>query len=168
MISLDSARRIVEELRGEEIPLLYSELRLRDWSRMGVISRVKIKNGSALYPEIVTTEILTAFRLKEKYKLSEIAEARKCLELEGGQAHQITEEELIRFINCSKLFNDKELVTKLNLSRIESLDKIKELIDDLLQEKKHLEVVGDYLKEFLKADKELRKLKENKRENFVS
>ena len=168
MISLDGARRLVEEIRGDEIPPIYTELRLRDWSRKGVISRVKIKNGSALYPEIVTTEILTALKLKDKYKITEIAEARKCLELEGGHPHQITEEELIRFVNCSKLFNDKKLVTKLSLSRIESLAKIKELIDDLLEEKKHLEVVGDYLKVFLESEKELKELRENKRENFVS
>jgi hypothetical protein len=106
---------------------------------------VKIKNGSVLYPEIVTAEILTALKLKDKYKIPEIAEARKCLD-----------------------FNDKKLVTKLSLSRIESLAKIKELIDDLLQEKKHLEVVGDYLKVFLESEKELKELRENKRENFVS
>jgi hypothetical protein len=168
MISLDGARRLVEEIRGDEIPPIYTELRLRDWSRKGVISRVKIKNGSALYPEIVIAEILTALKLKDKYKIPEIAEARKCLELEGSHPHQITEEELIRFVNCSKLFNDKKLVTKLSLSRIESLAKIKELIDDLLQEKKHLEVVGDYLKVFLESEKELKELRENKRENFVS
>lgn len=168
MISLDGARRLVEEVRGEEIPLVYTDLRLRDWSRMGVISRVKVKNGSALYPEIVTTEILTALKLKNKYKLSEIAEARKCLELEGSHPHQITEEELIRYVNCSKLFNDKKLVTMLSLKQIESLNKIKELIDDLVKEKKHLEVVGDYLREFLESDKELKKLKNNKKENFVS
>ena len=168
MISLDGARRLVEEIRGEDIPSIYTELKLRDWSRKGVISRMKVNNGSALYPEIVTTEILTALKLKDKYKIAEIAEARKCLELEGGHPHQITEEELIRFVNCSKLFNDKKLVTKLSLSRIESLAKIKELIDDLLQEKKHLEVVGDYLKLFLESEKELKELRENKRENFVS
>lgn len=168
MISLNSARKLAEEARGEEIPSVYTDLRLRDWSRKGVISRVKIKQGSALYPEIVTTEILTALRLKRKYKLSEIAEARKCLELEGGHPHQITEEELIRFVNCSKLFNDKKLVTKLSLNRIESIDKIKELIDDLVQEKNHLEVVGDYLREFLKAEKELKKIRESGKENYVS
>ncbi|WP_233493900.1 hypothetical protein [Halanaerobium sp. ST460_2HS_T2] len=162
------ARKLVEEARGEEMPLIYTDLRLRDWSREGVISRVKIKNGSALYPDIVTTEILTTLRLKRKYKLSEIAEARKCLELEGSHPHQITEEELIRFVNCSKLFNDKKLVTKLSLSRIESLDKIRELIDDLLQEKKHLEVVGDYLKEFLQAEKELKIIRARQNEEVVS
>ncbi|RCW52150.1 hypothetical protein [Halanaerobium kushneri] len=168
MISLTMARKLVEEARGEEMPLIYTDLRLRDWSREGVISRVKIKNGSALYPDIVTTEILTTLRLKRKYKLSEIAEARKCLELEGSHPHQITEEELIRFVNCSKLFNDKKLVTKLSLSRIESLDKIRELIDDLLQEKKHLEVVGDYLKEFLQAEKELKIIRARQNEEVVS
>ncbi len=168
MISLDSARKLVKEVRGEEFPLVYTDLTLRDWSRQGVISRVEIKDGSALYPDIVTTEILTALRLKRKYRLSEIAEARKCLELESGDPHQITEEEITRFINCSKLFNDKQLVTKLSLSRIDSLAKIKELINDLLEEKKHLEVVGDYLKEFLQAEKELKQLRKNNKLNYVS
>ena len=168
MISLSSARKLVEEVRGEEIPYIYTTLTLRDWSRKGVISRLKVKNGSALYPDIVTPEILTAFRLKEKYSLSEIAEARKCLELEGGQLNKITEEELIRFINCSKLFNDKKLVTKLAINRIESLDKIKELIDDLYNEKKHLEVVGDYLREFLEANNDLKSIEKRKEINLVS
>ena len=168
MISLSRARNFVEKVMGEEIPLAYTDMTLRDWSRKGVISRMRIKNGEALYPEIVTTEILTALKLKEKFSLSEIAEARKCLELESGQPNLITEEELVRFINCSKLFNDKKLVTKLTINKIESLDKIKELIDDLVQEKKHLEVVGNYLKEFLKAEKELKELKKNKKIKYVS
>ena len=57
MISLSSARKLVEEVRGEEIPYIYTTLTLRDWSRKGVISRLKVKNGSALYPDIVTPEI---------------------------------------------------------------------------------------------------------------
>ncbi|MFP4020801.1 MAG: hypothetical protein ACLFUK_04270 [Halanaerobium sp.] len=168
MISLNTAKNLVEEVRGEEIPLVYTELTLRDWAREGVISHMKVENGNALYPDIVATEILTAINLKEKYSLSKIAEARKCLELEGGNPNQITEEELMRFINCSKLFNDKKLVTKLAINHIESLDKIKELIDALIREKEHLEVVGDYLSEFLQAEKEIKNVKENRQSKFVS
>lgn len=168
MISLESARNLVEEVIGEEIPSVYTELTFREWAREGAISRMKVKNGKSFYPDIVTTEILTALRLKKNYSLSEIAEARECLELEGGQLNQITEEDLIRFINCKKLFKDKKLATKLTLKKIDSLAKIKGLIDDLLREKKHLEVVEDYLKEFLKADKELSRYKEKKEVNYVS
>ncbi len=168
MISLSSARHQVEEVIGEEIPFVYSDLTLRDWARKGVISRIKVENGNALYPDIVTTEILTALKLKEKYGLSEIAEARKCLELESGHPNQITEEEIIRFVNCKKLFSDKKLVTKLSLNNIESLDKIKELIDDLIQESKHLEVVGDYLKEFLNSEKELKNMQAKKQNAYIS
>src|SRR6056297_1740479 len=168
MISLSSARHLVEEVIEEEIPLVYTDLTLRDWAREGVISRIKVENGNALYPDIVTTEILTALKLKGKYKLSEIAEARRCLELEGGHPDQITEEEIIRYINCKKLLNDKKLVTKLSLDNIESLTKIKELIDDLIEESKHLEVVGDYLKEFLNSEKELKKMKDKKHKAFIS
>lgn len=168
MISLNSARNLVEKVRGEEIPLVYTDMTLRDWAREGVISHMKVENGNALYPDIVTTEILTAINLKEKYSLVKIAEARKCLEFDGGELNQINEEELMRFINFSKLFNDKKLVTKLAINQIESLDKIKELIDDLLREKEHLELVGDYLREFLEAEKEIRKVKGNKGRKFVS
>lgn len=168
MISLGSAVKLVEEVRGEELPLIYTDLTLRDWSREGIISRMKVEKGNALYPDIITTEILTTLKLKEDYSLDKIAEARKCLELEGGHTNQITEEELIRFINCSKLFVDKKLATKLTLDHIKSLDKIKELIDDLLKEKKHLEVVEAYLKEFLAAEKRIKKFKESKEREYVS
>ncbi|MFN2341293.1 MAG: hypothetical protein ABR547_08495 [Halanaerobium sp.] len=168
MISLNSAQKLVEEVRGEELPEVYTDLTLHDWIREGVISHMKVENGTALYPDIVATEILTALRLKENYSLEKIAEARKCLELEGGKLNQISEEEITRFINCSKLFNDKKLVTKLTIKRIDSLDKIKELVDDLFQEKKHLEVVEAYLREFLKAEKDLRKAEEDKNREYVS
>lgn len=168
MISLNSARKLVEEVRGEEMPLIYTNLTLHDWVREGVISHMKVDDGNALYPDIITTEILTAIRLKEKYSISEIAKARKCLELDGGHPDQISQEELIRFVNCSKIFNDKKLATKLSLKHIESLDTIKKLIDDLLKEKNHLEVVEDYLKEFLKAEKEIKKVKKRNEMRFVS
>lgn len=168
MISLSSARNLVEEVIGNEIPLVYTDLTLRDWARKGVISRIKVENGNALYPDIVTTEILTALKLKEKYKLSDIAEARKCLELEGGHPNQITEEEIVRFVNCRKLLNDKKLTTKLSIDKIESLDKIKELIDDLLQETKRLEVVGKYLKEFLNSERELKRVRDKKQNAYIS
>lgn len=168
MISLSSARKLVKEIRGEDMSLIYTDLILRDWAREGVISHIQIKDGRALYPDIITAEILTAIRLKDDYSLAEIAEARRCLELEGGNPNQITEAELIRFINCQKLLNDKKLVTKLSLKNIESLDKIRELVDDLLKESKHLEIVGDYLKEFLKAEKKLESIKENRKKAFIS
>ncbi|MGM0549383.1 MAG: hypothetical protein ACQER0_08985 [Bacillota bacterium] len=168
MISLSSARKLVEEVRGEELPYMYTNLTLHDWIREGVISRVQVENGNALYPDIIITEILTALKLKDKYSLSEIAQARRCLELEGGNFNEITKDELMRFVNCSKVFNDKKLATKLSLKHIESLDAIKELIDDLVKEKNHLEVVEAYLKEFLKAEKEIKKLKKRKKMRYVS
>ncbi|CCU78612.1 hypothetical protein HSACCH_00757 [Halanaerobium saccharolyticum subsp. saccharolyticum DSM 6643] len=168
MISLSSARHLVEEVIGEKIPLVYTDLTLRDWAREGVISRIKVENGNALYPDIVPTEILTALKLKEKYKLSEIAEARRCLELEGDHLNQISEEEIVHFVNCRKLLSDKKLVTKLSLDKIESLARIKELIDDLIEESKHLEVVGDYLKEFLNSEKELKKIDDKKNKAYIS
>ena len=168
MISLKSAVKQVEDVRGEELPLVYTDLTLRDWAREGIISHMKVEKGNALYPDIITTEILTALKLKEDYSLEEIVEARKCLELEGGHTNQITEEELIRFINCSKLFVDKKLATKLSLDSIQSLDKIKELIDDLVKEREHLEVVEDYLKEFLRAEKKIKQLKESRENEYVS
>ncbi|MFW5988322.1 MAG: hypothetical protein ACOCQA_02660 [bacterium] len=168
MISLSTARKMVEEARGEEIPFVYTDLTLCEWVREGVISRMKVDNGNTLFPDIVTTEILTALKLKENYNLKEIAEARKCLEFESGNPNQITEAEIIRFINCSKLFTDKKLTTKLSLKKIESLDKIKELIDDLFREQKHLRVVEDYLKEFLKSEKKLQNLKNRQKANYIS
>lgn len=164
MISLNSARSLVREVKGEDLSLLYTDLTLRDWARRGIISHMQVEAGKAMYPDIVTVEILTAINLKADYKLSEIAEARKCLELEGGHPNQITEAELIRFVNYSKLFNDKKLVTKLTVPKIDSLEKIKELIDDLLAEKKHLEIVGSYLKEFLKAEQQLKEIKAKRKE----
>ena len=168
MISLSNARNLVEEVRGEEIPLVYNDLTLRDWAREGIISHMKVNDQDALYPDIVAVEILTAINLKEKYSLSKIAEARRSLELEGGELNQITEAELMRFINCRKLFNDKKLVTKMTINHINSLDKIKELIDNLHREKEHLEVVEDYLREFLQAEKEISNIKENDRRMVIS
>jgi len=141
---------------------------MRDWAREGIISHMKVNDGDALYPDIVAAEILTAINLKEKYSLSKIAEARRSLELEGGELNQITEAELMRFINCRKLFNDKKLVTKMTINHINSLDKIKELIDNLHREKEHLEVVEDYLREFLQAEKEISNIKENDRRMVIS
>lgn len=168
MISLSNAKSLVEKVRGEELPLIYTNVTLHDWIREGVISRMKVDDGNALYPDIITAEILTALKLKEKYNPSEIAEARECLELNSGHPNQITQEELIRFVNCSKIFNEKKLATKLSLKQIDSLATIKELIDDLLKEKNHLEVVEDYLKEFLKAEKELKKVEERKEVKYIS
>jgi len=168
MISLSSARDLVEKVRKEELPVVYTDLTLHEWIRKGVISHMKVENGKALYPDIVATEILTALRLKEHYNLEEIAEARRCLEFEGGHLNQISEEEIIRFINCRKLLKDKELVTKMSINRIDSLDHIKELVDDLIKEKNHLEVVEDYLREFLKAEKELKKEIMKKEMQYVS
>lgn len=166
MISLNAARSLVEEVIDRDLPVIYMDLTLQEWTRKGVISRIKVESGAALYPDIVAAEIITALSLRGKYSLEEIAAARRCLELEGSQPYQINEEEIIRFINCSKLLVDKKLVTKLSLKNIESLEKIKELIDDLVKEKQHLEVVGDYLSEFLRADRELRTVKKNK--DYVS
>lgn len=164
MISLSNARSLVEEIVDGISPMVYSELTLRDWARKGVISHLKVEDGKALYPDIITSEILTVLKLKRKYKISEIAKARKCLEFDGGDINQITEKDIMRFINTSKLFLDKKLVTKLSINQIESLDKIKKLIDDLVREKDHLEVLEDYLKEFIKADKEIKIHQEKKEE----
>lgn len=75
MISLSSARNLVEEVIGEELPVIYMDLTLQDWIRKGVISRIKVDSGIALYPDIVSAEILTAIILREKYSLEEIASA---------------------------------------------------------------------------------------------
>ena len=168
MISLSKAKMLVEKVRGEKFPEAYNDFTLHEWSRKGVISHLKAKNGKTFYPDIVTNEILTALKLKNKYSLSEIADARRCLELEGNHPNQITEEELVRFINCSKLFNDKKLVMKLTIKKLDSLDKIKELIDDLFAEKRHLEVIEAYLKEFYKTEKELEDLEKRESLNYVS
>lgn len=168
MISLKTAIKIVEEIRGEEMPFVYTTLTIQEWARKGVISRIKVDNGNARYPEIITAEILVAFRLKNKYNLEKIAEARNYLELEGGKNNQINEKDLIRFVNCSKLFNDKKLVSKLTLNHINSLDTIKEIIDGLVEERERLEIVEDYLKEFLQANREIKEYKNIKNSSYVS
>lgn len=169
MISLSNARHLVEEVKGEN--LVYTDLTLSDWAKKGIISNMKVNNGNYLYPDIVAIEILTAINLKEKYNLSKIAKARSCLELEGdeySEFNKITEAKLMKFINCKKLVNDKKLVTELAISQIEFRDKIKELRDDMHKEKEYLEVVEDYLKEFLQAEKEINNVKENRKRKNIS
>lgn len=167
MISLKEVIALVGETRGEEMPFVYSSLTIQEWTRKGVISRVKVNNGNVFYPDIVSAEILTAFELKTNYSLKEIAEARNYLELEDKKMGEITEKNLIKFINCSKLFNDKKLVIKQNLNDVDSLDKVKKIIDDLLQERKRLEVVEAYINEFIAAVKEIKDVKNRKAKNYA-
>lgn len=168
MISLKRAIKLVEEIRGKEAPFVYTILTIQEWARKGVVSKIKVNNGKTLYPEIIITEILVAFRLKNDYSLEKIAEARKYLELDGGEINKINEKDLIRFVNCSKLFNDKKLVTKLTLNHINSLDSIKEVVDGLVHERQKLEAIEDYLKEFIQADKEIKEYQEIKKSSYVS
>lgn len=168
MISLTEAKMLAEKVGKKEFPEVYSDFTLHEWSRRGVISHLEVKDGKTFYPDIVTEEIIIALRLKNKYSLSEIADARRCLELEGNHSKQITEEELVRFVNCSKLFNDRKLFLKFKIKQLDSLTEIKELIDGLLEEKRHLEVTEAYLREYFQVKKELKEFEKRKSLNYIS
>ena len=155
MISLAEARKEVIDICGEEFPCVYTTLTLREWSNKNVISRLKVENGEVNYPNIVIAEILTAVRLKKKYKLEEIADARSYLNLKCSLNDNISSSDLIRFINLKKTFTDKKNVTKKAINVINSTKKIRKLADKLYYENKKLQIISDYLDEFLQAKKEV-------------
>ncbi len=159
MISLDDARKEVMDICGDEFPHVYTTLTLRDWSNKNVISRLKVENGRANYPDIVVAEILTAVRLKKKYKLEEIAKARSYLNLKCSLNDNLSNSDLVRFVNLQKTFNDKKNVTKKAINEITSTKKIRELADKLYYEDKKLQIISDYLDEFLKAKREVQNSK---------
>jgi hypothetical protein len=159
MISLNDARKEVMDICGSEFPHVYTTLTLRDWSNKNVISRLKVENGKANYPDIVVAEILTAIRLKKKYTLEEIAEARSYLNLKCSLNDNLSSSDLVRFVNLQKTFSDKKNVTKKAINEITSTKKIRELADKLYYENKKLKIISDYLDEFLKAKREVQNSK---------
>lgn len=159
MISLNNARKEVMDICGDEFPHVYTTLTLRDWSNKNVISRLKVENGKANYPDIVVAEILTAVRLKKKYKLEEIAKARSYLNLKCSLDDKLSNSDLVRFVNLQKTFSDKKNVTKKAINEITSTKKIRELADKLYYEDKKLQIISDYLDEFLKAKREIQNSK---------
>jgi len=156
MISLSKARRAVREICGDDFPWVYTTMTLRNWSNKKVISRIKVKNGKAAYPDIVIAEILTAIRLKKSYKLDEIAEARNYLDLDCGLYDNVSTKDLIRFINLKRTFSDKRMTAKSTMKQINSTEKIRQLSDELAYEDKKLKIISDYLDEFLKAKREVK------------
>ena len=158
MISLSKARKAVREICGDEFPWVYTIMTLRKWSNKKVISRIEVEDGKAAYPDIVIAEILTAIRLKKSYKLDEIAEARNCLDLDCGLHEDISKKDLIRFINLKRTFSDKRMTAKSTMKQIDSTEKIRELSDELAYEDKKLKIISDYLDEFLKAKKEVKRI----------
>jgi hypothetical protein len=156
MISLEDARKEVIDICGEEFPYVYTTLTLREWSNKNVISRLQVENGKVNYPDIVIVEILTTIRLKKKYKLEEIAEARKYLNLNCSIEDNLSSSDLLKFINLQKTFTDKKNVMKKAINEMTSTKKIRELADKLYFENRKLQIISDYLDEFLKAKKEVK------------
>ncbi|TDO94669.1 hypothetical protein DFR79_10243 [Halanaerobium saccharolyticum] len=155
MISLSQARKMVMEIGGDDFPSVYTTLTLQDWANQNIISRLKVKNGKTGYPEIIVAEILTVLRLKNKYKLKEIAEAKCYLDLDCTLEAPLSPVELIKFINFKKTFRDKQIVINNSLEKIDCTQKVRVLADRLAEENKKLNIVSDYLDQFMEAKKEV-------------
>lgn len=83
MISLREARQEAIEIVGSEKVPAYSTL--GDWVNKGFISgKVEGKFRKAKYPEFIVAEIITAIKLKDDYKLVDIAEFREAAGLNDG------------------------------------------------------------------------------------
>jgi hypothetical protein len=157
MISLDNARKEVMNICGEEFTNVYTTLNLREWSNENVISCLELKDGKENYPNIVVVEILTAVELKKKYKLEEIAEARKHLNLKCSLNEKLTSIDLENFMKFKKNFIEKRNIINKTFDKITSIKELDELADDLKYENKILQMISDYLDQFLKTKREVQK-----------
>lgn len=153
MISLADARKEVINIYGEELP--YTILTLREWSNKNVISPMEVKDGRAHCPDIVVVEILTAVRLKQKYNLEEIAEARKHLNLKCRLNENLSSSDLAALMNYKKNFIEKRNVIKNTINKISSIRELCKLADELNHENQILQMISDYLDEFLKTKREV-------------
>lgn len=156
MISLDEARKEIMNICGEEFPNVYTTLILREWSNKNIISRLELKDGEANYPDIVIVEILTAIRLKKKYKLEEIAEARKNLNLKCGLNDNLSKNDLADLMKFKKNFIERRNEIEKKINNISSIKELRELAEDLNYENKILQIISDYLDKFLKTKKEVK------------
>lgn len=161
MVSLIEAQNVVAELRPDFISYVCTDFMLTEWANQGVISRIEIRDDVALYPKIIVIEILTAVSLKTKYnyRIKEIAETRKYLNLGIEDIDWSDENNILNFINLERVYNDKRAAIKKAIERINSIEKIKKLIDELYQENKKLEIMANYCFEFFEAKKEIQKNK---------
>lgn len=160
MISLSKAQDIVAELCPDFVSFVCTDLVLTEWANKGVISGIELRDGIALYPKIIVIEILTAVKLKKtyNYSLKEIAESRKYLNLNNKNLFETEENNFVNLINLKKIYNDKKVVLKNALGKIDSIIKMKNIIDELYQENKKLEIMTNYCLECSKAKKEVTKI----------
>jgi hypothetical protein len=166
MITLNEAQNVVAKLCPDFISFVCNDLVLTEWANKGVISGMEIRDENALYPKIIVMEILTAINLKKQYNynLQEIAEARKYLNLNKKIMAGAEENNLLNLINLKRVYNDKKIVIKKVIERINSIEKIKNIIDDLYQENEKLERMVNYCFECFKAKKEI----QNSNPGFIS
>ncbi len=160
MISLNKVQKIVAEIYGDQFPSFFTKSTLRLWSKKGVISRIKVKNGKAVYPDITIIEALTAIRLKNYYTLEEIKQARSYLEFKYNIYDKVTTQSLVRFLNLQKIFIDKKVLTKQVIENINDIKKIQNLTEQLYLENKNKEIINYYFAEFSRAKKEVENILE--------
>lgn len=157
MITLNEIQKVVQEICDDEFSSLCTKSTLRDWSNKGVISRIKVENGQDAYPEITIIEALTAIKLKNDYKLEEIIKAKNYLELKCNIHDKISNQSLVRYINFQKVFDDKKNVTKQALKKINDINKMWLLTNQLYLENKDKEIITDYFEECSRVKKEVKK-----------
>lgn len=159
IISLTEAQNILLDLSSDFSSFISNDFVLTEWTNKGVISKKVIQDGIYLYPDIIIIEILTALNLKREYdyKLREIAEARKYLNLGQKNIKERAENKLLNFINLERTHHDKKVVIKKAIQKMNSIKAIKNIIDDLYEENKKLEIMADYSLESFKARRKIKK-----------
>lgn len=155
MFFLNEVQKKVVEIYGDEFPSFFTKSTLRLWSKKGVISRIKVKDGKAVYPDITIIEALTAIKLKNNYKLEEIIQARNYLELKSNIDDNVSTQSIIRFLNIQKVFIDKKIITKQAIEISNEIKKIQNFNEQLHLENKKKEIISDYFDEFLRAKREV-------------
>lgn len=160
VISLSKVESMIVDLCPDFISFTSTEFVLTEWVNKGVVSEIEIRDKVALYPEIIVIEILTVLNLKKEYNYSllKIAKAKKFLNLSLENMDCTEAPNLLNFINLKRIHNDKKVVIKKAIQKMNSIEAIKNIIDELNEENKKLKMMADYSLEFFKAKKEVQKI----------
>lgn len=161
MISLTKTQNMVVDLYPDSISFISNDLILTEWINKGVISGIESEAEAALYPDIIVIEIITALNLKKEYdySLRKIAEARKYLNLDKENMAESEKNNILNFINLKKIYNDKKIVIKKTFHKINSIETMKNMINELYQENNKLKIIADYSFEFFQASRKVKKTK---------
>lgn len=134
------------------------------WSKKGYVSNmIEFANYGAAggrvgqYPERLPAEIITTVRLKEKYRLSQIGQARQyladknLLEEKAGSGSELEAELVFKTLDYnSKIEEGREKISQLAEQGAEP-DEIQKAVRELNDQMQLHEVIEDYIREYLKA-----------------